>query len=128
MIDVNIKLSFSYLNILAINITGNRLFQLGETTSIICSTPVPVQSIQWIGDSNTIVRNGTSVQELPLNIMITPSSNNTKYTCIVSDGGGFVQSETIIIEVRGKDLSLQTLRSYNTIEQSEFVPLLFSGF
>ncbi len=88
-----------FLVTVVINITGNRLFQLGETARIICSTPVPVQSIEWVNQSNRIL---TSVQELELSIMITTSSNNTRYTCAASDGGGFMESETITIHVQCK--------------------------
>ena len=54
--------------------------------------------------SNTVVRNGVSVQELELNIMIKITSNNTRYTCTVSDGGEFMESQTITIRVDGNTL------------------------
>ena len=84
-----------------LSVTGNRLFQLGETTSIGCVTPVPVQSIQWMNESsNMVVISGTSTTQLELNILISALSNNAQYTCIVSDGGGFLESETINIGFR----------------------------
>ena len=58
--------------------------------------PVPVESIQWVNESNTVVRSGVNLQELILNIMITPSSNNTRYTCRVRDSSGFRESEVVI--------------------------------
>ena len=78
------------------NITGNIVFQPGETTAITCSTPVPVQSIQWLDESNSVVREGTSVQELALNITIA-ARHNTEYTCRVNFHGGLTASDTINI-------------------------------
>ena len=69
-----------------IAITGNRVFQLGERSRVRCSTPLPVESIQWLDESNRVVREGMSVQELVLNLTITAAHNNTRYTCRVSDG------------------------------------------
>ena len=81
----------------AINIIGSRVFQLGETPAITCSTPVPVQSIQWLDESNSVVREGTSVQELALDITIAASHSNTEYTCRVSFHGGLTASDAIAI-------------------------------
>ena len=89
---------FSYI---AVRITGNRIFNRMERAVVTCSTPVPVQSIQWVDESNTVVRNGTSVQELDLNLMITSRSSNTSYSCIITDGGEFTETETITIKVEG---------------------------
>ena len=94
-----------HYNNAAIYITGKRVFQLGETTAITCSTPVPVQSIQWLDESNSVVREGTSVQELELDITIAASHNNTEYTCRVSFHGGLTASETITISTIGKKLN-----------------------
>ena len=70
----------------AFTITGNRVYQPGETSGINCSTEVPVQSIQWLDESSGVVRQGTSVQELVLNLTIAASHNNSRYTCKVSRG------------------------------------------
>ena len=88
----------------AINITGNRVFQLGEATAITCSTPVPVQSIQWLDEFNNLVRQEISVQELALYITITASHNNTEFTCRVNFHGGLTASDTIIIRTNGNNL------------------------
>ena len=88
----------------AFDITGNRVFQLGETTAITCSTPVPVQFIQWLDESDSsLVKNGTSVQELALDITIAANHRNTGYTCRVSFYGGLTASDTITIRSNGKN-------------------------
>ena len=81
--------------ILAISITGNRIVPLGERSSIRCSTPVPVESIQWLDESNRVVREGMSVQELVLSLTITAASNN--YTCRVGADGEFMRLERVTI-------------------------------
>ena len=99
----------------AINITGNKVFQLGETTAITCSTPVPVQSIWWLDESNSVVREGTSVQELALDITIAASHSNTEYTCRVSFHGGLTAANMITIGTNGKisfQLTLFYVNSY----------------
>ena len=83
-------------------ITGNRVYQLGETSRITCSTEVPVQSIQWLDESNRVVRLGTSVQELVLDLTIADSHNNSRYTCRVSQGT-FMESLMITIRTTCKD-------------------------
>ena len=93
-----------------LSVTNNKIFQLDEITNISCTTPVPVQFIQWLDESNTTVRNGTAVQDLELNIMITASSNNTMYTCRVRDGGRFMESMTITIQVIG--ILLPVIKTY----------------
>ena len=80
----------------ALTITGNRVNQLGETSRIRCSTEVPVQSIQWLDGSSGVVRQGTSVQELVLDLTIAASHNNSRYTCRVSQGT-FIGSQIITI-------------------------------
>ena len=80
----------------ALTITGNRVYQLGETSEIRCSTEVPVQSIQWLDGSSGVVRQGTSVQELVLNLTIAASHNNSRYTCRISQGT-FTESQIITI-------------------------------
>ena len=97
-----------YYNNTAINITGNRVFQLGETTAITCSTPVPVQSIQWLDESNSVVREGTSVQELVLDISIAASHSNTEFTCRGSFHGGLTASDTITIRSIGMKITFQS--------------------
>ena len=74
--NINIESADYYVYILciAVVISGNRPFQLGDTNN---STPVPVQSIQWVDEFNTVVRNGVSVKGLVVDIVITTSSNNT---------------------------------------------------
>ena len=65
---------------LAISLTENGLFQLGDIANISCSTPVPVESLQWINSyNNSIVREG-NVQEL---VDIRVDSNGTQYFCRV---------------------------------------------
>ena len=88
-------LSYHYNINAAIDITGNKVFQVGEITAITCSTPVPVQCIQWLNGSNTVVREETSVQELVLDITIAASHNNTEFTCRVSFHGGLTASDMI---------------------------------
>ena len=85
----------------ALTITGNRVYQLGETSEIRCSTKVPVQSIQWLDGSSGVVRQGTSVQELVLDLTIAASHNNSRYTCRVSQGT-FMESMMITIMTRCK--------------------------
>ena len=91
--------SFCYaVTYTALTITGNRVYQLGETSVINCSTQaeVPVQSIQWLDESSVVVRQGTSVQELVLDLTIAASHNNSRYTCRVSQGT-FMESRMINI-------------------------------
>lgn len=83
----------------AVDINGNASIQLAQTTTITCSTPVPVQSIKWLDESNAVVRNETAVQELILNITAYSSLNNTIFTCTVSDGRGFMESKQVSIYV-----------------------------
>ena len=84
----------------AIDISGSRHYEPGGTTNITCSTPVPVHSMQWVDESNTVVSNGTAVQELLLNIMsLNSNHDNTTYGCAVSDGSGFMESRHITISV-----------------------------
>ena len=89
-------------NFTAMRITGNRVYQLGETSEIRCSTEVPVQYIQWLDGSSGVVRQGTSVQELALDLAIAASHNNSRYTCRVSQGT-FVESRAVNLEVAGED-------------------------
>ena len=81
--------------IIAISITGSRIVPLGERSRVMCYTPVPVESMQWLDESNRVVREGMSVQELLLDINITAASNN--YTCRVRADGGFTRSERVTI-------------------------------
>ena len=83
---------------MSINITGNRVFQQGEATAITCSTPVPVQSIQWLDESNSVVVNESSVQELAFNLSIRGCKASTAYVCRIIDGS-FTESQNITIEV-----------------------------
>ena len=77
------------------------MFQLGDTASITCSTPIPVQSIQWVTESTNEMSTRNNVQELELtSFVITTESHNTRYTCTVSDGG-FMETVAITIEVAG---------------------------
>ena len=87
----------------ALTITGTRVYQLGETSEIRCSTEVPVQSIQWLDESSGVVRDGTSGQELVLDLTIADSHNNSRYTCRVSQGT-FMKSMMITIVTRCKVL------------------------
>ena len=89
---------------LAISVTGNGLLQLGDITRISCSTPVPVESLQWINSyNNSIVREGRDVQELVLDIGIRVDSNGTQYFCRVMEGNFTAESENITIDVGGND-------------------------
>ena len=87
---------------IAVSINGRTVIQQGGVTAITCSTPVPVQSIQWLDESNSVVREGTSVQELALDVTIAASHSNTEYTCRVSFHGGLTASDTITIRSNGK--------------------------
>ena len=88
---------------IAIVITGNRVFQLGETSGISCSTPVPVQSIQWLNGSNREIelREEAPVQELVLALTIAAHHNNSRYTCTVRANGGFTESTRISVITEG---------------------------
>ena len=80
---------------IAVSITGSRIVPLGERSRVRCSTPVPVESIQWLDESNRVVREGTSVQELVLNLAITAVSNTC--TCMVRTDAGYMRSERVTI-------------------------------
>ena len=80
----------------AFSITGNRVYQLGEMSEIRCSPERQVQSIQWLDESSGVVRQGTAVQELVLNLTIAASHNNSMYTCNVTEGT-FMGSRIITI-------------------------------
>ena len=83
----------------AIDISGSRLYEQGGTTNITCSTPVRVQSIQWVDQSNTVVRGGMAVQELLLNIMSLNSNyDSTTYRCVINDSM-YTESRNITINV-----------------------------
>ena len=86
----------------ALTITGTKsVYQVGETSGIRCSTEVPVQSIQWLDGSSGVVRQGTSVQELVLDLTIADSHSNSRYTCRVSQGT-FIGERVITIITGGK--------------------------
>ena len=79
----------------------NSVYQVGEISEIRCSTEVLVQSIQWLDESNRVVRQGTSVQELVLDLTVAASHNNSRYTCRVSQGT-FIGEGMITIITRRK--------------------------
>jgi hypothetical protein len=84
------------------SITGaDRNYNLGETSGIRCSTTLSVQSIQWLDESSRVVREGTSVQELVLDLTIAASHNNSRYTCRVSHGG-FMESRIVTVRTERK--------------------------
>ena len=87
----------------AILITGSRLYQLGETANITCFALVPVDSIQWINESNgvNISSNTDPASELEISFKITSNRNNTVYTCRISSDGII---ESINITVYGKEV------------------------
>ena len=88
----------------ALTITGTRsVYQVGEASEIRCSTGVPVQSIQWLDGSSVVVREGTSVQELVLNLTIAASHSNSRYTCRVSQGT-FIGERMITINIMRKKI------------------------
>ena len=87
---------------IAVSINGDTIIQLGQATAITCSTPVPVQSIQWLDGSNSVVREGNSIQELALNVTIAARRSNTDFTCRVSFHGGLTASDTITIRSNGR--------------------------
>lgn len=86
--------------ILAIVITGNKVFELGETSGIRCYTPVQVQAIRWLDEANGLVRQAQASSQLVLDLIIGASHNDSSFTCEVSDGG-FVESQTISITTGG---------------------------
>ena len=88
--------------VIALIITGTKsVYQVGKTSQIICATGVPVQSIQWLNGSSGVVREGTSVQELVLDLTIAASHNNSRYTCKISQGT-FIGEQEIAIITGGK--------------------------
>ena len=52
---------------------------------------------------NSVVREGTSVQELALDITIAVRHNNTEFTCRVSFHGGLTASDVITIRSNSKN-------------------------
>ena len=107
----------------ALTITGNRVYQLGETSRIICSTEVPVQSIQWLDGSSRVVRQGTSVQELVLDLAIAASHSNSRYICRVSQGT-FMESLMITIMARCKGFNSMLICNYTEIDKNSVQALL----
>ena len=95
----------------AINITGNKFYELGSITNLLCSTPVEVQTIQWIAvdDSNRVVRQSMTAVQLILNVSVTDSSNNTRYICRVMNEEYTGMSDAIVINVGGTLLYLSML-------------------
>ena len=79
----------------------NSVYQIGETSEIRCSTGVAVQSIQWLDGSSRVVRQGTSVQEIVLDLTIAASDNNSRYKCKISQGT-FIGERMITINIRRK--------------------------
>jgi hypothetical protein len=92
------------MSLTALDVSGNRVYELGETSEIRCSTELPVQFIQWLDESSRVVREGTSVRELVLDLTIAVSHNNSRYTCRVSHGE-FVESRNVTIRT-GKLISI----------------------
>ena len=84
----------------AISINGNRVYELGETSNIICSTEVPVPLFEWFDESSRIVINRTSI----LALVIEAKHNNSMFTCQVNHGA-FMGSRTIII-ITGREFNL----------------------
>ena len=100
--------------ILAINITMSRLFEVGVATDIVCSTVVPVQSIQWLAvDENMEVNSSMEVSVLELRLLVTSRHNNTRYRCSVSDGE-FTESKDITISL-GCKLSIKIVICWKCI-------------
>ena len=90
------------MKFLALTITGNETLNLGEFSGVVCSTEVPVQSIQWLNKSDGVtIRNRTLVQELELNFTAHAYHNNTRYTCAISTDNGFRASKSINITTEG---------------------------
>ena len=102
----------------AINITGNRFYELGSITNLLCSTPVEVQTIQWIAvdDSNRIVTQSMTTVQLILNASVMDSSNNTRYMCRVVSEEYMGMSDAIVINVGGKLLYLQYYYAYTLLK------------
>ena len=75
---------------------------VGQTTTITCSTVVPVQSIQWFAENGSVV-NASSERKsaLELRLLIDSTHNNTRYRCMVHDGD-YMESKNIIISVGRK--------------------------
>ena len=109
----NVLIFVVYIMNIAVSINGSTVIQLGEATAITCSAAVPVQSIQWLDESNSVVREGTSVQELALGITIAASHSNTEYTCRVSFHGGLTASDTITIRSNGKNHAALIFHQYS---------------
>ena len=76
------------------------MFELGETSGITCSIPVPVQYVQWFDESHDTVRQGLSARELVLDLIVAASHNNTEYTCQVTNGE-FVETQTVTFTTGG---------------------------
>ena len=94
----------------AISITGNRPYQIRETTRITCSSVVGNVMIQWLRGSN-VVAQMSGAQHLTLNITVDLSTNNTEYMCRVTvmDPPMFQESSPITIQVGGNFKSLAKL-------------------
>ena len=82
------------------------MFRLGETTAITCSTPVPVQSIQWLDESDREWSSASTAQDLTLNFSIDDCRAVSVFTCGVHDGGLFTETQEVSIEAScGSDTS-----------------------
>ena len=87
----------------ALTMTGTKsVYQVGETTQIRCSTAVPVQSIQWLDGSSRVVRRGTLVRELVLDLTIAASHSNSRYKCRISQGTFIGERMITINNIRSK--------------------------
>ena len=86
----------------AISITGNRPYQIRETTRITCSSVVGNVMIQWLRGSD-VVAQMSGVLNLTLNITVDLNTNNTEYVCRVTvmDPPMFQESSPITIRVGG---------------------------
>ena len=85
----------------AITISGNTTLRLEEKSRLKCSTPFPVESIQWLDQSNRVVREEMPAQELVLELSATAFHHNSRYSCRVRINGQFVDSRSIFIQVEG---------------------------
>ena len=73
---------------------------VGDTVSVVCSTDLGVETIEWIRDSVTV--SNSSSQSLTLLLdPVSAGHHNTQYTCRVTGPYG-VQEETVNITVQRK--------------------------
>ena len=94
---------------LGLQIDGNQqFFDVGEQTSVVCSSDLDVTLIEWIYNYNVVVQT-SAVEQLSLVFNpVNDSMHGRQYTCRVTSPYG-IQEETIQVTAESKLLVLSAV-------------------